>query len=96
MEPIVIDKLLMALSVLFTTPGNYIQLNSRDVNVSSLMRIGGDNVRIYLCIYMYHKDMKVENLNSFFFLIFFLVIECMAKLQRYRNEESASRVCTSI
>ncbi|XP_011213428.2 uncharacterized protein LOC105233153 [Bactrocera dorsalis] len=43
MEPIDIDKVLMVLSFLFTTPENQIQLNSRDVNVSSLMRIGGDD-----------------------------------------------------
>ncbi|XP_014099402.2 angiopoietin-related protein 3 [Bactrocera oleae] len=60
MEPIVIDKLLMALSVLFTTPGNYIQLNSRDVNVSSLMRIGGDNNAWQNCNVTEMKNLRHE------------------------------------
>lgn len=65
MEPIAIEKVMMTLSILLTTPENYIQLNSRDVNVSSLMRIGGD-VRIYFTSTI--QNTKAENSDNFFLL----------------------------
>uniref|UniRef100_W8BHY4 Fibrinogen C-terminal domain-containing protein n=1 Tax=Ceratitis capitata TaxID=7213 RepID=W8BHY4_CERCA len=38
MQPIPVDKVLMALSILLATPENYIQLNSKGVDLSSLQR----------------------------------------------------------
>uniref|UniRef100_A0A0A1XLG9 Fibrinogen C domain-containing protein 1 n=1 Tax=Zeugodacus cucurbitae TaxID=28588 RepID=A0A0A1XLG9_ZEUCU len=43
MEPIAIDTLLTVFNIMVASPGSNIQLNSQDIDVSSLMRFGGDD-----------------------------------------------------